>query len=269
MISGSGAGARIGGMPCSSGSRGGKAIRMRQRNDSEIRPVRAQAHGRDDVLCVGHELLRRESNDRAAPPVAEVNLRWAMGGAEPSRSRLAGMFTPPCPVSSGQTTLFSRRSDQPNEFMRMPLWTDRAGRANFLFFAGDEQFHKRPAPAGGKIAQGKLIPSFHRNFPPPFVKHCQFGNPPLTSDASELMILAKTNLGETGARRFEFTRDSFAFANELVWEYLVFRRDWGQEDFLGRVIQTRLCPSMFCPRARGAAVFLSRKICRRPASVER
>jgi hypothetical protein len=33
------------------------------------------------------------------------------------------------------------------------------------------------------------------------------------------MILAKTNLGETGERRFEFTRDSFAFANELVWEY--------------------------------------------------
>jgi hypothetical protein len=31
--------------------------------------------------------------------------------------------------------------------------------------------------------------------------------------------LAKTNLGEIGARRFEFTRDSFAFANELVWEY--------------------------------------------------
>jgi len=33
------------------------------------------------------------------------------------------------------------------------------------------------------------------------------------------MILAKTNLSETGARRFEFARDSFAFANELVWEY--------------------------------------------------
>ena len=33
------------------------------------------------------------------------------------------------------------------------------------------------------------------------------------------MILAKTNLSATGARRFEFARDSFAFANELVWEY--------------------------------------------------
>lgn len=33
------------------------------------------------------------------------------------------------------------------------------------------------------------------------------------------MILAKTNSIETGARRFEFARDSFAFANELVWEY--------------------------------------------------
>jgi hypothetical protein len=33
------------------------------------------------------------------------------------------------------------------------------------------------------------------------------------------MILTKTNFNETGARRFEFARDSFSFANELVWEY--------------------------------------------------
>jgi hypothetical protein len=33
------------------------------------------------------------------------------------------------------------------------------------------------------------------------------------------MILTKINPNETGARRFEFARDSFAFANELVWEY--------------------------------------------------
>ncbi len=35
------------------------------------------------------------------------------------------------------------------------------------------------------------------------------------------MILAKTNLTETGGRRFEFARDTFAFPNELVWEYRV------------------------------------------------
>lgn len=35
------------------------------------------------------------------------------------------------------------------------------------------------------------------------------------------MILAKTNLGETGSRCFEFARDSFYFPNELVWEYQV------------------------------------------------
>lgn len=33
------------------------------------------------------------------------------------------------------------------------------------------------------------------------------------------MISAKTNPGGTGVRRFEFARDSFAFANELHWEY--------------------------------------------------
>ena len=33
------------------------------------------------------------------------------------------------------------------------------------------------------------------------------------------MILTQTNLTETGARRFEFERDSFAFPSELVWQY--------------------------------------------------
>ena len=33
------------------------------------------------------------------------------------------------------------------------------------------------------------------------------------------MNLTKTNSRETGVRRFEFARDSLAFANELVWDY--------------------------------------------------
>ncbi|TAL03876.1 MAG: hypothetical protein EPO07_05655 [Verrucomicrobia bacterium] len=33
------------------------------------------------------------------------------------------------------------------------------------------------------------------------------------------MMLAKINPTETGGRRFEFPRDTFAFANELHWEY--------------------------------------------------
>ncbi len=35
------------------------------------------------------------------------------------------------------------------------------------------------------------------------------------------MILAKTNTIAPGGRRFEFARDSFAFPNELLWEYRV------------------------------------------------
>lgn len=33
--------------------------------------------------------------------------------------------------------------------------------------------------------------------------------------------MAKINSDETGVRRFEFERDSFGFANELVWEYRI------------------------------------------------
>jgi hypothetical protein len=33
------------------------------------------------------------------------------------------------------------------------------------------------------------------------------------------MMFSKKKSGETGVRRFEFARDSFAFANELLWSY--------------------------------------------------
>ena len=143
-----------------------------------------------------------------------------MDGARLLPSRLVRTLAPPCPVSSGQTILFCamRRANR-SKFRRMALRKGHAGRASYLFFAGRKQFAECPAFGGSDIAQRRFIAPFCRNLPPPFVKHCQFGSAPLTSDASELMILAKTNLSETNGRRFEFARDSFAFANELVWEY--------------------------------------------------
>src|SRR5208283_3050391 len=95
----------------------------------------------------------------------------------------------------------------------------RAGTANSLGFTRSEQFRKSPATSRCSVAQRKFVALFSNNFPPPFVKHCQFVNARLTSSASELMMSAKINQGEAGGRRFEFARDTFAFANELVWEY--------------------------------------------------
>ena len=48
-----------------------------------------------------------------------------------------------------------------------------------------------------------------------------------------MTILAKTNSSESGGRRFEFERDSFGFANELVWEYR-FDAASGQRTFCPR-----------------------------------
>src|SRR5258706_14341362 len=115
-----------------------------------------------------------------------------------------------------------------NKFRRMALREDRAtdtrragGRRPFPGFARGEQFRKCPAPPRRGVVQREFVAPFPGYFPPPFVKHCQFGNAALTSSASELMIPTKANSSETGARHFEFARDSFSFANELVWEYQV------------------------------------------------
>ena len=75
------------------------------------------------------------------------------------------------------------------------------------------------------------------------------------------MILAKTNLSETGARRFEFARDSFAFANELVWEY---QMDVATgKRFWVRASQNRKTPTVVLPlRAWRGNFFITRDLMR-------
>jgi hypothetical protein len=123
--------------------------------------------------------------------------------------------------------VFTPRGKQTeDEFRRMALRENDAtgacragGRRSVPSFTRSEQFCKRPSPPGGKIAQRDCVALLTGNFPPAFVKHCQFVTARLTSSASELMISAKTNRGKAGGRPFEFERDTFAFANELLWEY--------------------------------------------------
>jgi len=124
-------------------------------------------------------------------------------------------------------SVFAPRGEQTeDEFRRMALQEDdavdvcRTGvRRSFPTFTRREQFGKSPAATRGGVAQREVVAPFPGNFPPSFVKHCQFVNARLTSSASELMIAAKINQDAAGGRRFEFARDTFSFANELVWEY--------------------------------------------------
>ncbi len=73
-----------------------------------------------------------------------------------------------------------------NKFRRMAVWKDRVRRINFKFFAGVEKFAERPALAVSEIVQGKFIAAFRRNFPPPFIKHCQLGNAAVTCCQADL-----------------------------------------------------------------------------------
>ena len=76
----------------------GKSVRMRQRNDPEIGPVRPQAHGRDEVGGVGRQLFGPKGHQPDLPVLAEVIFKCthpAGGGATSG-----GV----CPGSSGHST---------------------------------------------------------------------------------------------------------------------------------------------------------------------
>ena len=66
---------------------------------------------------------------------------------------------------------------------------------------------------GRKFTQGTFPASFPDDLPPALVKHLQLRIARLPCGAS--MILPPV----APARQFDFERDTFSFANELVWEY--------------------------------------------------
>lgn len=82
------------------------------------------------------------------------------------------------------------------------------------------------------------------------------------------MILAKTKPAETGARRFEFARDSFSFANELVWEFQVDAAT-GKRALGPRNPKPEYAHRCFALARVVRQVFLSRAVCRRPAHGDR
>jgi len=77
--------------------------------------------------------------------------------------------------------------------------------------------------------------------------------------ASELMISAKTNRGKAGGRPFEFERDTFAFANELLWEYQ-FNPATGKTTFRRREPKPDYAHRCFVLVRGGAAISLSRAV---------
>jgi hypothetical protein len=72
------------------------------------------------------------------------------------------------------------------------------------------------------------------------------------------MISAKKNSSETSARRFEYARDTFAFANELLWEYrpnpatgkMVFRKREPTPDYAHRCFVLTRAARQFLYHAR-------------------
>src|SRR6185312_11674304 len=146
---------------------------MRERNDTEIRPVCAQTHRGDDIFGVGGKLFRCKGDETGIAGCGggefEVNNRWRWivirappqpgllprGGEGGRRLDEGGV------LSNFKRTgdfVFAPRGEQlKDKFRRMTLRKDRAGRRNFFIFTRSEEFGKRPALAGSEIAQGDFI----------------------------------------------------------------------------------------------------------------
>lgn len=109
---------------------------------------------------------------------------------------------------------------------------DRGGRRRD-FFGGGGELGKGPAGAGTAIGERKFVGVGTGGFAPAVVKHCHSGTRNLICGSSMLwramILLGLVWLGSgcasvrqgavPGARGFEFSKDTFAYVNELVWEY--------------------------------------------------
>ncbi len=93
-----------------------------------------------------------------------------------------------------------------------------------IFFAFEEELAEGPPFAEGKIVERPIVPALGGNLAPAFVKHCQFM-------ATTLNFRQFICMAPKTPRRFDFSRDTFAFANELLWEY---RFDAGKMSFCRR-----------------------------------
>ena len=103
-----------------------------------------------------------------------MDYRWGEAADEPAREDARPTLSR---FERTSHPVFAPRGKQiEDEFRRMALGKDSTGPANGLGFARSEQFGKSPALAGSKIAQRDFIAMFPGNFPPAFVKHCQFVN---------------------------------------------------------------------------------------------
>src|SRR5947207_7200283 len=110
---------------------------------------------------------------------------------------------------------------------------------NFGFFSELGQLAEGPLFAAAQVAQGHFIFIFPRYAPPALVQHCQFSTRSLALLASliysvrqrfyavTLLVFALLLVGcstpqatvGTKSRPFKFGEDTFAYANELVWQY--------------------------------------------------
>src|SRR5205085_7083275 len=109
-----------------------------------------------------------------------------------------------------------------------------------------------PLAVGTQLAQGCLGAIFLSNLPPAFVKHCQFGSAAVGSGASMisfprwsaalcrgLAVLlfcgCATRKPSASSHPFVFHQDTFAYANETLWEYHI-------DPLTGKTTHTRRQP---------------------------
>ena len=157
-----------------------ETVRMRQRNDTEIGPVRPQSHGEDNVVRVSHQLLRtkRDHARRAGGRRSrlEVNTTGRQPAELPRRlARFQRTDRLPCPPGAEHCEdELCANAARINDGIRCGRGLSR----------GSVELAERPLLATGGVAQREIVAILFHDLAPAFVKHCQLGNAAIASAAS-------------------------------------------------------------------------------------
>jgi len=180
---------------------------MSQGNRGEIGPVRPQAHGLNDVGGVRGQLRSRESDKpgRACRAGSGFEVDAVFRDAFDRGTGLSVI------ERTNKATVAPCAKNLENKFGAAAAGKDHRvlGRRRLGSLG---QLLESPAAPGSEINQGELVGAGTDHFLPGGIQHCQITMGQLGWAQDHMTVISP-------ARVFDFERDTFAFPNELVWEY--------------------------------------------------
>jgi hypothetical protein len=185
----------------------GKAVGVGQGNEAEVGPIGPQAHRGDNIIDISQQLRRGESDETGGAGGAGSDFEMgATGGQGRERGTFAGGVE-----RANHSSALPGAEDFENE-RRAGAAREKNGIIGGQGRGGLVHLAESPALTGAKIGQGQFVGTRADYFLPGGVQHCQITMGRLCWAQVLMTVIAAD-------RVFDFETDTFAYPNELVWEY--------------------------------------------------